>query len=110
MPFGLTMSLGRVSALRGRLFIYRELFFLNAGLCRKPAYLQAMRKCTPPHARLRSEDCPNHEALLASWGQGAERGLLSDVIIAAQYHPGQGQTPTPAEIQDVQRAWAAAGL
>ena len=35
---------------------------------------------------------------------------LRRVIIAAQYHPGQGQTPTPAEIQDVQHAWAAAGL
>ncbi len=35
---------------------------------------------------------------------------LRRVIIAAQYHPGQGQTPTPAEIQEVQQAWAAAGL
>ncbi len=35
---------------------------------------------------------------------------LRRVIIAAQYHPGQGLTPTPAEIQHVQHAWAAAGL
>ena len=31
-------------------------------------------------------------------------------IIAAQYHPGQGHTPTPAQITEVQTAWAAAGL
>jgi hypothetical protein len=35
---------------------------------------------------------------------------LRRVIIAAQYHPGAGQTPTPAQITDVQHAWAAAGL
>ena len=35
---------------------------------------------------------------------------LRRVIIATQYHPGQAQTPTPAEIQQVQQAWAAAGL
>ena len=35
---------------------------------------------------------------------------LRRVIIAAQYHPGQGQTPTPREITQVQQAWAAAGL
>jgi hypothetical protein len=35
---------------------------------------------------------------------------LRRVIIAAQYHPGTGQTPTPAQITDVQHAWAAAGL
>jgi hypothetical protein len=35
---------------------------------------------------------------------------LRRVIIAAQYHPGRGQTPTPREITQVQRAWAAAGL
>ena len=35
---------------------------------------------------------------------------LRRVIIAAQYHPGQGRPPTPAEITHVQQAWAAAGL
>jgi SRSO17 transposase len=35
---------------------------------------------------------------------------LRRVIIAAQYHPGGGVTPTPAQIQEVQHAWAAAGL
>ena len=35
---------------------------------------------------------------------------LRRVIIAAQYHPGHGVTPTPAQIQEVQHAWAAAGL
>jgi DDE superfamily endonuclease len=35
---------------------------------------------------------------------------LRRVIIAAQYHPGQGRTPTPREITQVQQAWAAAGL
>jgi SRSO17 transposase len=35
---------------------------------------------------------------------------LRRVIIAAQYHPGQGRTPTPQEITQVQHAWAAAGL
>ncbi|MGO9788310.1 MAG: transposase [Solirubrobacteraceae bacterium] len=35
---------------------------------------------------------------------------LRRVIIATQYHPGRGLTPTPAEIQQVQHAWAAAGL
>jgi len=35
---------------------------------------------------------------------------LRRVIIAAQYHPGQGNTPTPAETAQVQHAWAAAAL
>ncbi len=35
---------------------------------------------------------------------------LRRVIIAAQFHPGQGRTPTPREIMQVQQAWAAAGL
>lgn len=35
---------------------------------------------------------------------------LRRVIIATQYHPGQAQTPIPAEIQQVQQARAAAGL
>jgi DDE superfamily endonuclease len=35
---------------------------------------------------------------------------LRRVIIAAQYHPEQGRPPTPAEIAQVQQAWAAAGL
>jgi len=35
---------------------------------------------------------------------------LRRLIIAAQFHPGQGRTPTPAEITQVQQAWAAAGL
>jgi DDE superfamily endonuclease len=35
---------------------------------------------------------------------------LRRVIIAAQYHPGRGQAPTPREITQVQQAWAAAGL
>jgi hypothetical protein len=35
---------------------------------------------------------------------------LRRTIVAAQYHPGQGATPTPAQITQVQHAWAAAGL
>lgn len=35
---------------------------------------------------------------------------LRRVIIATQYHPGQGHGPTPAEITQVQQTWAAAGL
>jgi SRSO17 transposase len=35
---------------------------------------------------------------------------LRRVIIAAEYHPGQGRTPTTREIARVQHAWAAAGL
>ncbi len=35
---------------------------------------------------------------------------LRRTIIAAQYHPGQAQTPTHAQITQVQHAWAAAGL
>jgi len=35
---------------------------------------------------------------------------LRRAIIAAQFHPGQGQTPTTREIAQVQQAWAAAGL
>ena len=35
---------------------------------------------------------------------------LRRVIIAAQFHPQQARTPTPQEIQQVQHAWAAAGL
>ena len=35
---------------------------------------------------------------------------LRRVIIAAQYHPTAGRTPTPAQITQVQHAWAAAGL
>jgi SRSO17 transposase len=35
---------------------------------------------------------------------------LRRTIIAAQYHPGHGQTPTPAIFTQVQHAWAAAGL
>lgn len=35
---------------------------------------------------------------------------LRRVIIASQFHPGQGCTPKPAEITQVQQAWAAAGL
>ncbi len=35
---------------------------------------------------------------------------LRRVIIASQFHPGQGCTPKPAEIAQVQEAWAAAGL
>lgn len=34
---------------------------------------------------------------------------LRRTIIAAQYHPGRGQAPTPAEFTQVQHAWAAAG-
>ena len=34
---------------------------------------------------------------------------LRRVIIAAQYHPGGGQTATPAQIMEVQQAWAAGG-
>ena len=35
---------------------------------------------------------------------------LRRVIIAAEYHPGQGRTPTTREITRVHQAWAAAGL
>jgi len=35
---------------------------------------------------------------------------LRRVIIATQFHPGRGHTPKPAEIAQVQEAWAAAGL
>jgi SRSO17 transposase len=35
---------------------------------------------------------------------------LRRVIIACQFHPGQGLTPTTAEIQQAQHAWAIAGL
>lgn len=35
---------------------------------------------------------------------------LRRAIIATQFHPGQGQTPTTQEITQVQEAWAAAGL
>ncbi len=35
---------------------------------------------------------------------------LRRTIIAAQFHPGQARTPRPAEIAEVQQAWAAAGL
>lgn len=35
---------------------------------------------------------------------------LRRVIIAAQFHPGRGCDPQPAEIAQVQQAWAAAGL
>jgi len=35
---------------------------------------------------------------------------LRRTIIAAQFHPGQAQTPTTREITQVQQAWAAAGL
>lgn len=35
---------------------------------------------------------------------------LRRVIIASQFHPGQGQTPTTREITEVQQAWAIAGL
>ena len=35
---------------------------------------------------------------------------LRRVIIATQFHPGQGRTPKPTEIAQVQQAWAAAGL
>lgn len=35
---------------------------------------------------------------------------LRRVILASQFHPGQGRTPTTREITQVQQAWAAAGL
>lgn len=35
---------------------------------------------------------------------------LRRVIIAAQFHPGQDQTPTTAQTMQVQQAWALAGL
>jgi hypothetical protein len=35
---------------------------------------------------------------------------LRRVIIASQFHPGQGRSPNPEEIAEVQHAWAAAGL
>lgn len=35
---------------------------------------------------------------------------LRRVIIASQFHPGQGSTPTPQQITQVHQAWAAAGL
>jgi len=35
---------------------------------------------------------------------------LRRTIIAAKYHPGQARTPTPAQITQVQHAWAAAAI
>ena len=35
---------------------------------------------------------------------------LRRVIIACQFHPGQARAPKPAEIAQIQQAWAAAGL
>ena len=35
---------------------------------------------------------------------------LRRVIIATQFHPGQGLTPKRTEIAEVQQAWAAAGV
>jgi SRSO17 transposase len=35
---------------------------------------------------------------------------LRRVIIASQFHPGQGREPTPQEIATIQQAWAAASL
>jgi hypothetical protein len=35
---------------------------------------------------------------------------LRRVIIASQFHPGRGSTPTPQQTAQVQQAWAAAGL
>jgi len=35
---------------------------------------------------------------------------LRRTIIAAQYHPGKSQAPTPAQITQVHHAWAASGL
>lgn len=35
---------------------------------------------------------------------------LRRVILAAQFHPGRGCDPKPAQIAEVQQAWAAAGL
>ncbi len=49
----------------------------------------------------RSKTTPSFADMLAK---------LRRVIIAAQYHPGQGRTPTSREITHVQQAWAAAGL
>lgn len=49
----------------------------------------------------RSKTTPSFADMLAK---------LRRVIIAAQYHPGQGRTPTPREITQVQQAWATAGL
>ncbi len=35
---------------------------------------------------------------------------LRRTIIATQYHPGQGHAPTTTQINQVQHAWAAAGI
>jgi SRSO17 transposase len=62
------------------------------------------------------DDVAEHRAR-APWYQSKTNPSTSDMlaklrrtIIATQYHPEQGQTPTPAEITQVQHAWAAAGL
>lgn len=62
------------------------------------------------------DDVAAHRAR-APWYQSKTTPSFADmlaklrrVILAAQYHPGQGRTPTPAETTQVQQAWAAAGL
>ena len=62
------------------------------------------------------DDVAEHRAR-APWYQSKTNPSSADMlaklrrtIIAAQYHPGRGQTPTPAVFTQVQHAWAAAGL
>jgi DDE superfamily endonuclease len=48
-----------------------------------------------------TKTCPSFADMLAK---------LRRVIIAAQFHPGRGCDPKPAQIAEVQQAWTAAGL
>lgn len=48
-----------------------------------------------------TKTCPSFADMLAK---------LRRVIIATQFHPGQGSDPKPTQIAEVQQAWAAAGL
>jgi len=48
-----------------------------------------------------TKSCPSFADMLAK---------LRRVIIASQFHPGQGCAPKPSQIAEVQQAWAAAGL
>ena len=62
------------------------------------------------------DDVAQHRAR-APWYLTKTSPSLSDMlaklrrtIIASQFHPEQGQTPTTTQIAQVQQAWAAAGL
>jgi len=62
------------------------------------------------------DDVASHRAR-APWYRSKANPSTADMlaklrrtIIAAQYQPGQGRSPTPGEITQVQQAWAAAAL